>query len=110
MSDDKRGEYLPAALDFLEDFLEISLRHAQWRVRRPVRGDRRVAQAVDHDGGGVLCRDAGGCFGSSRQAGHLQYGQGSQFIGDWSDEEIVTAMTTGKRPDGRMLAPIMPWH
>jgi transposase InsO family protein len=81
MSDDKRGEYLPAALNFLEDFLEISLRHAQWRVRRPVRGDRRVAQAVDHDGGGVLCRDAGGCFGSSRQAGHLQYGQGSQFTG-----------------------------
>jgi hypothetical protein len=27
-----------------------------------------------------------------------------------SDEEIVTAMTTGKRPDGRMLAPMMPWH
>jgi hypothetical protein len=27
--DDKRGEYLPAALNFLEDFLEISLRHAQ---------------------------------------------------------------------------------
>jgi mono/diheme cytochrome c family protein len=31
-------------------------------------------------------------------------------IGDWTAEQIVTAMTTGKRPDGRMLAPVMPWH
>jgi hypothetical protein len=31
-------------------------------------------------------------------------------IGEWSAEEIVTAIQTGKRPDGRMLAPIMPWH
>jgi mono/diheme cytochrome c family protein len=31
-------------------------------------------------------------------------------IGNWSSEEIVTAVQTGKRPDGRELAPIMPWH
>ena len=31
-------------------------------------------------------------------------------IGNWSKEEIVTALTTGERPDGRMLAPIMPYH
>jgi mono/diheme cytochrome c family protein len=31
-------------------------------------------------------------------------------IGDWSTEEIVTALQTGIRPDGRELAPIMPWH
>lgn len=31
-------------------------------------------------------------------------------IGKWSTEEIVTALQTGKRPDGRELAPIMPWH
>jgi mono/diheme cytochrome c family protein len=31
-------------------------------------------------------------------------------IGEWSAEQIVTALQTGKRPDGRMLAPIMPWH
>src|SRR5690606_20299991 len=31
-------------------------------------------------------------------------------IGSWSTQEIATAITTGKRPDGRMLAPIMPWH
>jgi mono/diheme cytochrome c family protein len=31
-------------------------------------------------------------------------------VGTWSTQEIVTAITTGKRPDGRMLAPIMPSH
>jgi mono/diheme cytochrome c family protein len=31
-------------------------------------------------------------------------------LGKWSVQEIVTAMTTGQRPDGRALAPVMPWH
>ena len=31
-------------------------------------------------------------------------------IGAWSAEQIITALQTGKRPDGRVLAPIMPWH
>ncbi|PSH64274.1 cytochrome C [Phyllobacterium brassicacearum] len=31
-------------------------------------------------------------------------------IGGWSLEQIVTALQTGQRPDGRLLAPIMPWH
>jgi len=31
-------------------------------------------------------------------------------IGDWTEDEIVTALQTGKRPDGRVLAPIMPWQ
>lgn len=31
-------------------------------------------------------------------------------LGDWSDDQIVAALQTGVRPDGRMLAPIMPWH
>lgn len=30
-------------------------------------------------------------------------------LGTWSDAEIITAFTTGARPDGRQLAPIMPW-
>ena len=30
-------------------------------------------------------------------------------IGRWTSDEIVTAITTGKCPDGRMLSPIMPW-
>jgi mono/diheme cytochrome c family protein len=28
----------------------------------------------------------------------------------WSVEEIVKAIKTGERPDGRILAPIMPWQ
>src|SRR5277367_326132 len=31
-------------------------------------------------------------------------------LGNWTTEQIVTALTTGKRPDGRMLAPIMPYE
>lgn len=31
-------------------------------------------------------------------------------IGNWTEEQIVTALQTGKRPDGRLLAPIMPYH
>jgi mono/diheme cytochrome c family protein len=31
-------------------------------------------------------------------------------LGAWTDKDIVTAITTGKRPDGRMLAPVMPWR
>ena len=28
-------------------------------------------------------------------------------LGAWTDEQIAAAITTGKRPDGRQLAPIM---
>jgi mono/diheme cytochrome c family protein len=31
-------------------------------------------------------------------------------LGNWTTKEIVTALTTGVRPDGRILAPIMPWQ
>jgi mono/diheme cytochrome c family protein len=31
-------------------------------------------------------------------------------LGSWSEEQIVAAFTTGKRPDGRELAPAMPWR
>lgn len=30
-------------------------------------------------------------------------------LGDWTDAEVVAAFTTGVRPDGRQLAPAMPW-
>ncbi len=30
-------------------------------------------------------------------------------LAGWSEEDIVTAVRTGVRPDGRQLAPIMPW-
>jgi mono/diheme cytochrome c family protein len=31
-------------------------------------------------------------------------------IGSWTPEQILTALQSGVRPDGRTLAPIMPWH
>jgi hypothetical protein len=31
-------------------------------------------------------------------------------LGDWTRDQIVTAFQTGSRPDGRLLAPIMPWR
>jgi mono/diheme cytochrome c family protein/uncharacterized protein YjiS (DUF1127 family) len=31
-------------------------------------------------------------------------------LGKWSAEQIGKAITAGQRPDGRVLAPIMPWH
>jgi mono/diheme cytochrome c family protein len=31
-------------------------------------------------------------------------------LGGWTDAQVATALTTGVRPDGRVLAPIMPWH
>jgi mono/diheme cytochrome c family protein len=31
-------------------------------------------------------------------------------LGKWTEAQIVTALQTGKRPDGREVAPIMPWR
>lgn len=31
-------------------------------------------------------------------------------LGSWTEEQIVTALTTGRTPTGRILAPVMPWH
>ena len=31
-------------------------------------------------------------------------------LGTWTSEEIVTALQTGVRPDGRILSPVMPWR
>ena len=31
-------------------------------------------------------------------------------LGNWTSQDIVTALQTGMRPDGRQLAPIMPWR
>jgi mono/diheme cytochrome c family protein len=30
-------------------------------------------------------------------------------LGSWSADEIIAAVRKGERPDGRMLAPVMPW-
>ena len=31
-------------------------------------------------------------------------------LGAWTDDQIAAALITGARPDGRILAPIMPWR
>jgi mono/diheme cytochrome c family protein len=31
-------------------------------------------------------------------------------LGSWTSEQVVTALRTGHRPDGRVLAPIMPYN
>jgi mono/diheme cytochrome c family protein len=31
-------------------------------------------------------------------------------LGTWSEADIIKAVRTGARPDGRVLAPIMPYH
>ena len=31
-------------------------------------------------------------------------------LGNWTDTQIVDAITKGQTPQGRMLAPVMPWH
>ena len=31
-------------------------------------------------------------------------------IGSWTSAQVLAALQTGARPDGRLLAPIMPWH
>jgi mono/diheme cytochrome c family protein len=31
-------------------------------------------------------------------------------LGNWTREQIVTALQTGMRPDGRILSPTMPWR
>jgi mono/diheme cytochrome c family protein len=31
-------------------------------------------------------------------------------LGDWTDDQIISALTAGIRPDGRRLATIMPWQ
>lgn len=32
-----------------------------------------------------------------------------QGIGNWTDQQIADAIRLGRRPDGRQLAPVMPW-
>ena len=31
-------------------------------------------------------------------------------LGNWTKDQIATAIQTGVRPDGRVLAPMMPWR
>lgn len=58
-------------------------------------------------GGGTLGFDMGpmGIFWPPNLTNDMETG-----LGSWSDEQIIAAFTTGVRPDGRELAPIMPWR
>lgn len=64
--------------------------------------------------------DAGRAFGGS-EVGFQIPGLGVFFppnltpdkatgLGNWSEKEIIAAIRTGIRPDGRVLAPAMPWR
>ena len=33
-----------------------------------------------------------------------------EIQGKWSEADIIKAVRTGERPDGRVLAPVMPYH
>jgi transposase InsO family protein len=65
---------------------------------RLVQPPRAAVARIDHDGDGVLRRDAGGCFGSSRQAEHLQYRSGlavhtgSAFTSALANNDITISM------------------
>jgi mono/diheme cytochrome c family protein len=37
-------------------------------------------------------------------------GDAMHGLGKWSAKDVVTAVRTGVRPDGRILAPVMPWQ
>ena len=104
----------------------------RWRLasaRRPG-GSRSCAASISSRSG--LCTDChtpGYFFGKPDQARYLG---GSEVgfhipdlgvfhgpnltpddetgLGRWSADDIVKAIQTGARPDGRVLAPIMPWH
>ena len=64
-------------------------------------------------GGCTDCHTPGYFFGkpdAARYLGGSEVGFQIPGLGAWSASEIVTAVTKGQRPDGRVLAPIMPWH
>ena len=72
------------------------------------RGKYLVTIASCHD-----CHTPGYFLGKpdmARFLGGSEVGLEMPGLGTWTDAQIVAAIQEGKRPDGRMLAPIMPWH
>ncbi len=86
-----RGEYLvTSVLDCASCHTQRRLDVYNWRP------DKRMMLA-----GGVDFR----VLGENAISSNLTpYG-----IGEWSDEQLLTAITTGLRPDGRVLNPAMPY-
>lgn len=101
-----------------------------WFLALPAKADERIER------GAYLARimDCGGCHTPGALAGKPDFGRmlgGSDIgfqipqlgifyppnltpdatgLGKWSEDDIVTAVRTGVRPDGRALVPVMPWH
>ena len=93
------------------------------KAANPVERGRYLVTIMDCSG----CHNTG-AFGPKPEEGHLA-GSDTGFeipgmgifyppnltphpedgIGAWSEADIVKAIRTGARPDGRILAPIMPW-
>jgi hypothetical protein len=46
--------------------------------------------------------------GSASSMGPISRPTRTRGLGNWTKEQIVTALQKGTRPDGRQLAPIMP--
>ena len=70
--------------------------------------------------GGYLAKVAGcmGCHGANLQGGHYMGSPDDppatnitrDGIGTWSQDDFRKALRTGIRPDGRPIAPFMPWR
>jgi mono/diheme cytochrome c family protein len=101
-----------------------------WFLAVPVKADERLER------GAYLARimDCGGCHTPGVFVGKPDHGRalgGSEIgfqipglgifyppnltpdatgLGAWSEDDIIAAVRTGIRPDGRVLAPVMPWH
>lgn len=82
---------------------------------------REAAQpAATAEYGGYLVKVAGcmSCHGTNLQGGHLEGSPDDppatnitrDGIGTWSQDDFRKAIRTGVRPDGRPIAPFMPWR
>ena len=51
-----------------------------------------------------------GCYDGPTMNVTLTLSPSVEDLGTWSEADIVHALRTGTRPDGRQVAPIMPWR
>lgn len=92
-ADVKRGEYLAAIMD-------CTGCHTPGHMLGQPDASRALA------GGDVGFQIPGlGVFYPPNLTSDAQTG-----LGRWSKAQIIRAITKGERPDGRVLAPIMPWQ
>jgi cytochrome c553 len=74
--------------------------------------DRTQPPATDTLGYGTYLAHIGGCIECHGEHLTGDYGPnitpGSQ-VGQWKEEQFMSALRTGKRPDGTLIAETMPW-